>query len=78
MFISSTLLALVLATPDAEAHGWPSRPKRYVPRAVLLDLEPGVLDSISATMPAGEATSITADITSASGSESVDLSESDA
>lgn len=70
MLLSSTLLALVLATPDAEAK-----------RARHLGLLPFVTDTVkrvAIVVPAGEATAISADITSDSGSETVTLVESDA
>lgn len=73
MFFSSTLLALVLATPDAEAGRIRKKP---------IDIPAGVTISVDgfvhAVVVTGEATAISADITSDSGSETVTLVESDA
>ena len=74
MFFSSTLLALVLSSPEAEA-------KSDTKRARHIGLLPFVTDTVkrvAVIVPAGEATALTAEITSDSGTESVALTESNA
>ncbi len=70
MLVTSPLLALVLS-----AHAG------YVPRAVLLDLEPGVLDAVRVkvvTPGDGTVAGVSAELVSDSGEETVVLTESDA
>ncbi|GDX80601.1 hypothetical protein LBMAG42_24120 [Deltaproteobacteria bacterium] len=71
MFISSTLLALVLATPDAEAMNI------FVAKLSFNTQSESFIRVVDSDL-AGEAASMELDITSDSGSESVDLTESDA
>ncbi len=73
MFVSSTLLALVLATPDAEAGRIGKKPID-IPKGVSISVD----GFVRAVVVTGEATAISADISSDSGSETVDLTEADA
>jgi hypothetical protein len=76
MFIPSALIALALSVPSANAAT-----SGYVPRAVLLDLEPGVLDAVrvSVIVPSNDGTvaEVSAEVQSDGGAETVALTESD-